>query len=152
MPVGDDKKPFEEFLRIGPAADGEKIDELDEEARAPFARTPHRFHQAGKTRQEAIVTDPQEGPARHVADAGRLDHDGAGHALGKTLIPPDQVLGDVAILGCPPRHHGGNPGALVQRDRADLDGRKQPGGGRLGGRRHPTGRSRKPQTLRWSPH
>ena len=62
MPVGDDKKPFEEFLRIGPAADGEKIDELDEEARAPFARTPHRFHQARKSRQEAIVTDPQRGP------------------------------------------------------------------------------------------
>ena len=38
MLVGDDEKPFEEFLRIGPAADGEKIDELDQEARAPFAR------------------------------------------------------------------------------------------------------------------
>ena len=32
MPIGDDEKSLEELLRVGPAANGEEIDELDQKA------------------------------------------------------------------------------------------------------------------------
>ena len=50
MAVGDGEKALEELLRIGPAADREKIDQLDEEPRAAVACPPHRLRQAAQTR------------------------------------------------------------------------------------------------------
>ena len=126
MAIGDGKKALEEFLRLGTAADGQKIDQLDEQARAAFTRPPHRLDQAGKARQEAVMADAKQRSARHVANAGRLDHDRARHPPGEALVPVDDVFGDVALLGRPPRHHGWNPGPLQERYRTDIDGRKQP--------------------------
>ena len=114
MPISDGKEALKELFRLGAAADGEEIDQLNEEARASLARAPHRFDQAAQPGQEAVVPDAQQRPAAHVTDAGRLDHDGARHAAGETLIPFDDLVGHIAFLGCPPRHHGRHPGSLRQ--------------------------------------
>ena len=152
MTISDGEKPLEEFLRIRAAADRQKIDQLHEQPGAARACPAHRFRQLTQTRQKAVVPDAQERPARHVADAGRLDHDGARRAAREPLVPFEHVLGDIALLGSPPRHHGGNPGALLERDRADIDRREQPRRGGFGGRGHVPGLCFKSDPLRWSPH
>ena len=48
VPVGDDEKPLEEFLRLRPAAHGEKVDELDKQPGAAAACAPHAFDQRRK--------------------------------------------------------------------------------------------------------
>ena len=70
------------------------------------------------------MSDAKKRPARHVANAGRLNHNRARHAAGKALIPLDDFVGDVALLGRPPWHHGRNPGPLGKGNRADIDRRK----------------------------
>ena len=114
MPAGDGKEALKELFRLWAAADGKEIDQLNEEACAPLAGAPHRFNQAAQPRQEPVVPDAQQRPAAHVADAGRLDHDGARHAAGETLVPFDDLVGHIAFLGRPPRHHGRHPGSLRQ--------------------------------------
>ena len=54
--------------------------------RPPLA-PPHRLDEAAQAREEAIVPDAQQRPARHVADAGRLDHDRAGPAAREAPVP-----------------------------------------------------------------
>ena len=97
MPLGDCEKALEELLRLGTAADSEEIDQLNEQARAAFTGPPHCLDQPGEAWQEAIMADAQERSARHVADAGRLDHDRARHAACEALVPVDDLLGDVAV-------------------------------------------------------
>ena len=132
MAVGDGKKALEEFLRIGPAANGEEIDELDRTGACGRRWRAAPLHQAAQAGEEAVMADAQQRSARHVADAGRLDHDGAGPAARKALVPRDDFVGDKALFGRPPWHHGGHPGALRKRHRPDIDGREQPRRGRFG--------------------
>ena len=105
-----------------------------------------------QARNEAIVADPHQRTARDVADAGRLDHDRAGAPLREARIPFDHGVGDEAVLGRPPRHHGRHPGALFQRDRADRDGREQPRGLGLGAGRNPAVFRLELDALRRTPH
>src|SRR5690606_28121305 len=98
------------------------------------------------------VTDPEERAARHVADAGGLDDDGARLTGGEAGVPVDDVRGDLAILGGPPRDHGGHPGALVELTGADVDRREPPAGGGLGGVRPARRRDEVADLVRRGPH
>ena len=124
MAIGDRQEALEEFSRFRAAANGEEIDQLNQQAGAAAAGTPHRLDQAAQPGQEAIMADAKERPARYVADAGRLDHNRTRHAAGEALIPLDDFVGDVALLGRSPWHHGGNPGPLGERNGTDIDRRK----------------------------
>ena len=124
MAIGNDEEALKEFLPLGTAADGEEIDQLNEQARAPLACCSDRLDQAAQSGQEAVVPDAQQRPARHIANAGRLHHDRARHAAGEALVPGDHLVGDIAFLGRPPRHHGGNPGPLGEAHRTDVDRRR----------------------------
>ena len=104
----------EEALRIRAAAHGEKVDELNVQPRLAAARAPHRVDQRPKSRQEPGIADPEQGPARHVADAGGLDHESAGTPARETLVPGEHVRRDEAVLGRTPGHHRRHPGALSE--------------------------------------
>ena len=57
--------------------------QLDEQQGLAARRLAHRVDQLAQARDEAIVADAQERPRRDVADAGRLDDEHAGPALGE---------------------------------------------------------------------
>ena len=117
------QEAVEKLLGIGPAADGQEIDALDEEFGLPFARPVHRVGQFPQAGDEAVVANTQQRARGYVADTRRLDHDGAGPALGKALVPVEHVISDEALLVGAPRHHGRHPGALGQRQGSHLHGR-----------------------------
>ncbi len=76
----------ERFFRR-PPADGEEVDDLDEESRAAAAGATDGLDEIAQTRNEPVVADAQQRPARDVADAGGLDDDRAGLPLRKALVP-----------------------------------------------------------------
>ena len=112
MPIGDGKKALEELFRIGPAANGEEIDELDEQARAAAARAAHRFSQAVEARQEAVMADRSSGPlgTSRMPVASTTIAPGPPWAKRSYHAMTSSVT--IALLGRPPWHHGRNPGAL----------------------------------------
>ena len=63
----------------------------------PTLARAHRLDQAAQPGQEAIVPDAQKRSARHVANAGGLDHDRARHSSREALVPFDDFLGDVTL-------------------------------------------------------
>ena len=65
----------------------------------------------GRNRASPILS---KRPARHVADARGLDHEGAGTPARETLVPGEHVRRDEAVLGRTPGHHRRNPGALSE--------------------------------------
>ena len=120
MPVGDHEKALDEFHRVGPATDRQKVDQLDEYLGLAAACFAHRVGHALQAGNEAVIADAKQRAARHVADSGGFDHDRARAAGCKARVPLDVVLGDKALVGGAPGHHRRNPGALGKRDRADL--------------------------------
>src|SRR5262245_41108046 len=115
--IGDFKKAREKLLRIGAATDRQKIDQLNKEPRVSAARFANRADQAAQPGQEPVVSDAEQRSAWNIANAGRLDHNRTRLAARKALVPFQHVVGDVALVGRPPRHHRWDPGALLKRDR-----------------------------------
>jgi hypothetical protein len=120
MALGNAQEAGEVFARLRSPADGEKVDQLNEEPGAAAARRAHRARESAQTLDVTVVADPQQRSARHVANAGRLDDDSAGPAARETLVPGDDRVVDEAVLGRTPGHHSGNPGPLRQDATADL--------------------------------
>src|SRR5439155_1762781 len=85
--IGDREVAREVFLGLGPSADREEVDDLDEEARAAVALLPHRIDEPGEPREEAVVADPEEGAARDITDARRLHDEDPWLALGEARGP-----------------------------------------------------------------
>src|SRR6516164_4569359 len=150
--VGHLQKAREELFRIGPPADRQEIDQLNEEAGVALAGLPHAVDQPAQAGQKAVVADAQQRAARDVADAGRLDHDRARAAARKALVPVDDLVGDVAFLGRPPRHHRRNPGALLEPGWTDHNWREQARGGGFLPRRHAPERGLISDALWRTPH
>ena len=89
------------FLGSGRRRNSEKIDELDQEARAPLAPTPRRFHQAGKSPAETI-SDPCAAGDRSARRGCRSPRPRWRRAFlpgGKHSLPGDHVICYVTILG-----------------------------------------------------
>ncbi|HEY3720258.1 MAG TPA: hypothetical protein VGL41_08970 [Roseiarcus sp.] len=120
MALGNAQEAGEVFARLRSPADGEKVDQLNEEPGAAAARRAHRARESAQTLDVTVVADPQQRSARHVANAGRLDDYSAGPAARETLVPGDDRVVDEAVLGRTPGHHSGNPGPLRQDATADL--------------------------------
>ncbi len=118
MRVRDGEEPFEIFRRLRASANGEKVDDLDQQARAVAARAPDGFNQTREPLDVAVVADAQQRPAGNVADAGRLYDDSARSSLREPLVPGEHVVADEALLGGAPRHHRRHPGALCERQPA----------------------------------
>ncbi len=123
--VGDREKPLEELSWIGPAADVEEVDELDQQARLAVAPLPHGVHQPTQSGEEPVVPDAQKRTARHVPHAGRLDDDRARPPFRETCVPVADGVGDEAVLGRAPGHHRRDPGALRQAQGAETNRREQ---------------------------
>src|SRR3984957_3128740 len=104
--VGDDEELAQEALRVGPAADAEEIDDLNEKARLTAARLPHRGHQLRKSRNEALIPDTQQWPARDVADARGLHHQRRRAAACEAAIPLEHLRRHHAIGAGAPGNHG----------------------------------------------
>jgi hypothetical protein len=109
----------EVFRRLGTAAHGEEVDELDEELRASAARGADGVRQPAQSGNEAVVSDAQQGTGRHVADAGRFDDEPAGKSSCESRVPVDDGVGDETFVGRAPRDHRGHPRAGAQGQRAD---------------------------------
>jgi hypothetical protein len=148
----DREKTLEEFVRIRTPANGQKIDELDEESRLSRARAADRLDQRSEPREEPRIADPQKRPARDVANAGGLDDQGTRAAPGKALIPGEHVGRDQAIVGRAPRDHRRNPCPLAERLRTHRNRLEEPSVESLR-RRRPAARSRVvANALGGSPH
>ncbi len=55
---------------------------------APRADRPDELPGPGT---KPIVSDAEQRAARHVADPGRLDHEGAGLAVGEAAVPVEHL-------------------------------------------------------------
>jgi hypothetical protein len=152
VPVGQRQKVCKISRRIRAPPDGKKIDELHEQARFAVARAPHDLDQLPEPRQESLIPDPQQRPARHIANSGRLDDDGSRPARGESLVPIEHVLGHKAGVRRAPRHHGGDPGSVAQGDGTDLNRRKQQRPGSLLGAGPPSRPRIVPDALGRAPH
>ena len=115
---------LEIFFGGWPPVDTQEVDDLDEKPGLTVAGFAHRFHQLFQAGNEPVVTDAQQRPTGYVANAGRLDDDGARFSLRIAPVPIEQLLGHEAIVGRSPRHHRRHPGTLLQADRADVHGRE----------------------------
>ena len=89
--VGDGQIAAEELLGLGASSHRDEVDDLDEESRPSLAALAHRVDEPAQARNEAIVTDPEQRSAGHVPDAGGLDHEDAGLALGEARIPVEHL-------------------------------------------------------------
>ena len=106
MALFDLQKSREVFFFFRPPSHRQKIDNLDEE-RVSAARLPHYFNQFAQARNETVVSDAQQRPARDVAHARGFDHNRAGTPLGESPVPVEDVLRDETFFGRPP---GPSPG------------------------------------------
>ena len=121
----DLEKAPEKLLRRWPPLDRKKVDNLDEEPGLAFTRAADCLDKLAQSRNKAIVSDPEERPARDIADARRLDDDRTRLAAREPLVPIEDLSGDEAFLGRAPRHHGGNPRPVTELDRSDTDGAEE---------------------------
>ena len=119
VPVGEDEELAEVPRGLGPPANPQEVDDLDEEPGPPAARPPHGAHQLGEARDEPVVADPKQRSARDVANAGGLDYERTGLTARESLVPGQHLRRDQPILGSAPRHHRRDPGALLQVEPAD---------------------------------
>ena len=153
MPIGDGQKALEELLRIGPAADGEEIDELDEEPRAAarWRAAPSRPGGAspGRKRSCPMRSSGPLGTSRMPVASTTI---GAGHAAAKRSYQLDDLLGDVAFFGRPPRHHGGTQVRWASATGPISIGENSRDAAASAADGTRAGRGRKPDPLRWSPH
>ena len=148
----DVEKPGQELVARGPPLDREEVDELDEQQGLAGRRLADRGDQVTQPGDESIVADAQQRPRRDVADAGRLDDDDPGPALGEPRVPVDHVAGDLALGRGPPRHHRRHPGPLARGARADRDRLEQAGALGVGRARPVRHRQRVLDPLGWLPH
>ena len=92
---------------------------------APLA---DRVDECAEPRDEPVVADAEQGTARDVADAGRLDDEDTGLPLGEPGVPLEDLRRDEPVGGGAPGHHRRHPRALGDGQRPpDLDGRKPTG-------------------------
>ena len=56
----------DELVHRRPALDRQEVDALDQELRVPLGALPHHLDQLAQSGQEAVVSDAQQGPARHA--------------------------------------------------------------------------------------
>ena len=125
VPPGHLEVAPEVDLPLRPSADGQEVDDLDEKAGPPAARPAHGLDQLPKAGEEAVVPDPQERSARHVADPGRLDDDRPRLSGRETLVPGEHLRGDEPLVRSPPGHHRRHPGPLGELDPPKLEGLKE---------------------------
>src|SRR5687768_16453855 len=122
MPIRDSQELPEVSLRLGAAADSEKVDDLNEEPSASPARLTDGAHQFGQAGNEPVVPDPEKRSAGDVPDSGRLDDQPPGLPSRETLVPRQDLRRDQPVVGGPPGHHGRNPSALRQLEPALAEG------------------------------
>ncbi len=150
--VRDLQEPGKKDLLLRPPANRQEIDNLEKQLRSSAARAAdggNQFREAGK---KSIVAGAQQRPARHVADAGRLDDDRPRLAAGEALVPGEHFGRDEALFRGTPGHHRRHPGALGEAQRPDLE-RLKPARRGCGSRRRPGRlRQRVPDALRRLPH
>ena len=152
MAVRDVQIAAQEFPRLRPAADVQKVDELNEKPRLSTAGPRHRLDKLAQARNEAVMTDAQKRPGRNFPYPRRLDHQAAGLALGEALVPREDVIGDDAVVGSAPRHHGRHPGAVFKLQAAHPYGTEKQRARRLPARRPGAGTCGVADTLGRSPH
>ena len=114
MIFGNPQELAEIAVAARPSADGQEIDDLDEQPGMPAAGPGNGLDERLEPRDEPVVADAQQRTAGNVADAGGLDHDGAGAPAGKALVPAQYLGGDDPVLGCPPGHHRRNPSPALE--------------------------------------
>src|SRR4030095_906373 len=104
--VGDLEIAAEESTRLGPPADRDEVEDLNEEPGPALAPLAHRLDERAKPRHEPVVTDAEQRAARDVANARRLDDEDAGLSLGEPGVPLENLRRDQAVGGGAPGHHG----------------------------------------------
>src|SRR5262249_37669862 len=119
------QKSREVFFFFRPPPHRQKIYNLNEQSRMPSARLPHDLNQLTQARNETVMSDAQQRPARNVAHARGLDHDRAGTPLGEAPVPVEDILRDKAFFGRPPRNHRRNPRPAFKRYAPDANRGKQ---------------------------
>ena len=93
----------------------------------------HHPHQVAQARRKADRVQCAEAVRwAHRGSRVAFDHNGAGTAARKALIPVEHVGCHQTVFAGAPRNHSGNPGPLRQRDRSHLDRREQSRGRRFG--------------------
>lgn len=141
--IGDLEVAAEKRFALGPPAHREEVEHLDEEARPAAARLAHGLDEAPEPRDEPVIADPQERPARDVADAGRLDDEDARLARGEARVPVEDLGRDEAVVGGAPGDHRRHPGAVLGDEApAERDRREPARPRRLLARRPARGRQR----------
>ena len=103
-----------EFLAVRTAADGKKIDDLNEQASLAAALRGNPVDELFQPGDESIVPDAQKGSGGYIADPGCLHHQGGGPSPGEPPVPIEVVPGDVSVFSCPPRHHGRYPRSVAK--------------------------------------
>src|SRR5690242_21788911 len=88
--------------RIRPSPDGQKIDDLNEQARSTTTRLTHHPHQISQPRQEPIVPNPQQRPTRYIPNPRCLNNNRPRPPPRKTLVPIEHILRNDSILARPP--------------------------------------------------
>jgi hypothetical protein len=126
LAVRDRQVAVEERGRLGAPVHAQEVEELNEQACASRAAGPHGLHEPAEARDEAVVSDAEQGAALDVTDAGGLHHQDARLALREPRVPVQDLGRHEAVLGGPPGHHGRHPGALVDGEPAAEGGRREP--------------------------
>src|SRR5262249_58910641 len=118
------EEALEVFFLRHPAADGEEVDDLDEETGVPFTGVVDYIDHFLQAVEEAVVADAQQRPAGDVTNAGGFHHQDTGLRASVPLIPFEHLRGDETVFGRPPGHHGRHPGARLHPQLADVNGGK----------------------------
>jgi len=103
---------FHEHARRLARGDLEEVDDLRHHQRG--AGRAHLVEERPEAGHEAVMAEPQQWTAGHVADAGGLQHDHPGSAHGVAEVDVVDVARDEAILGAAPGHHGREPDPVGQ--------------------------------------
>ena len=123
--VGEREEAPEEFVGGRASLHRQEVDDLDEQPGCAAARAPDRLDELPEPRQEPIVADAEQRPARDVPHPGGLDHDRARPTPREALVPAQHRGRHHAVVRGAPGHHGRHPGALRQRHGPERDGAEQ---------------------------
>jgi len=110
---------FDELARRLAPRDLQEVDDLGHDQGGGEAA--HLLAQRGQPRHVAVVREPQQRAAGHVADTRRLEHDHARAALGVAQVDLADRVGDETVLGAAPGDHRGQPDAVRQLEPAATD-------------------------------
>ena len=121
------RKRAKYFVALGPAADGEEVDELDEQPRAGrrCARAPSRPAAAspGTKRSWPMRSSGPLGTSRMPVASTTIT---PGCPSAKRAYHSSTSGGDEAVLGRAPGHHRRHPGALGGRAAGPMRDRREP--------------------------